>query len=222
MGLLMDVSDSMLLGQHALGLRDGGLRRAGAARSHPHLPLPEQTLHVMGLTLAASGLMLLLNMALGAEFPGPSFFISPVIAAMLWAPGELDPLPVVGAPPPRRRDAVSEERRRDARPGTARPAARAHHLPQPAAAGRASGILIAFAILLGRFTWLQVVQRQYYHTLASRTASRWCRWSRTAAHPRPQRRGARRQLFRLHAGGHAQPRAQRGARHRRARRDRSR
>jgi penicillin-binding protein 2 len=28
------------------------------------------------------------------------------------------------------------------------------------------GILVAFAILLGRFTWLQVVQREYYHTLA--------------------------------------------------------
>jgi penicillin-binding protein 2 len=27
-------------------------------------------------------------------------------------------------------------------------------------------ILVAFAILLGRFTWLQVVQREYYHTLA--------------------------------------------------------
>lgn len=28
------------------------------------------------------------------------------------------------------------------------------------------GIIVAFAILLGRFTWLQVVQRDYYHTLA--------------------------------------------------------
>jgi len=28
------------------------------------------------------------------------------------------------------------------------------------------GIVVAFAILLGRFTWLQVVQREYYHTLA--------------------------------------------------------
>jgi penicillin-binding protein 2 len=27
-------------------------------------------------------------------------------------------------------------------------------------------IIVAFAVLLGRFTWLQVVQRQYYHTLA--------------------------------------------------------
>ena len=27
-------------------------------------------------------------------------------------------------------------------------------------------IILAFAVLLGRFTWLQVVQRAYYHTLA--------------------------------------------------------
>ena len=28
------------------------------------------------------------------------------------------------------------------------------------------GILAAFVLLMGRFTWLQVVQREYYHTLA--------------------------------------------------------
>ena len=28
------------------------------------------------------------------------------------------------------------------------------------------GIFVAFGVLLGRFTWLQVVQREYYHTLA--------------------------------------------------------
>jgi len=27
-------------------------------------------------------------------------------------------------------------------------------------------ILIAFGVLVGRFTWLQVIQREYYHTLA--------------------------------------------------------
>jgi len=27
-------------------------------------------------------------------------------------------------------------------------------------------IIIAFGTLLARFTWLQVVQREYYHTLA--------------------------------------------------------
>src|SRR2546430_4110700 len=27
-------------------------------------------------------------------------------------------------------------------------------------------IVVAFALLLGRFTWLQIVQREYYHTLA--------------------------------------------------------
>ncbi|HUP29584.1 MAG TPA: penicillin-binding protein 2, partial [Usitatibacter sp.] len=28
------------------------------------------------------------------------------------------------------------------------------------------GIVLAFGLLLARFTWLQVVQREYYHTLA--------------------------------------------------------
>jgi rod shape-determining protein MreD len=86
MGLLMDVSDSMLLGQHALVYVMAVFGAQVLRVRILTFPLPEQTLHVMGLTMAASGLMLLLNMALGAEFPGPSFFISPVIAAMLWAP----------------------------------------------------------------------------------------------------------------------------------------
>ena len=86
MGLLMDVSDSMLLGQHALVYVMAVFGAQVLRVRILTFPLPEQTLHVMGLTMAASGLMLLLNMALGAEFPGAGFFISPVVAAMLWAP----------------------------------------------------------------------------------------------------------------------------------------
>jgi rod shape-determining protein MreD len=86
MGLMMDVSDSMLLGQHALVYVMAVFGAQVLRVRILTFPLPEQTLHVMGLTVAASGLMLLLNMALGAEFPGPSFFVSPVVAALLWAP----------------------------------------------------------------------------------------------------------------------------------------
>jgi rod shape-determining protein MreD len=86
MGLMMDVSDSMLLGQHALVYVMAVFGAQVLRVRILTFPLPEQALHVMGLTVAASGLMLLLNMALGADFPGPSFFISPVVAALLWGP----------------------------------------------------------------------------------------------------------------------------------------
>ena len=86
MGLLLDVSDSMLLGQHALtyvaavyGAQELRLRILS-------FRLPEQTLHVLGLTFVAAAMMLLLNLLLGADFPGAAFVVSPVLTALLWAP----------------------------------------------------------------------------------------------------------------------------------------
>ena len=86
MGLLMDVSDSMLLGQHAfayvVATFGAQVLRVRILSFH----LPEQTLHVLGLTVAAASVTLLLNLLLGADFPGPYFFASPVITGLLWAP----------------------------------------------------------------------------------------------------------------------------------------
>ena len=86
MGLLMDVSDSMLLGQHAfayvVATFGAQVLRVRILSFH----LPEQTLHILGLTVAASGVTLLLNLLLGADFPGPYFFVSPVVTALIWAP----------------------------------------------------------------------------------------------------------------------------------------
>ena len=85
-GLLMDVSDSMLLGQHALAyviaVFGAQIFRVRILTFH----IPEQTLHVLGITLVATCVMLTLNLLLGAEFPGLAYFASPVITAMLWGP----------------------------------------------------------------------------------------------------------------------------------------
>jgi rod shape-determining protein MreD len=86
LGLLMDVSDSMLLGQHALAYV---LAVFGAQVLRVRILaflLPEQTLHVLGLALAADAVLLLLNLLLGADFPGFAFFISPIATALCWAP----------------------------------------------------------------------------------------------------------------------------------------
>src|SRR5688572_2771808 len=86
LGILMDVSDSMLLGQHALAyviaVFGAQVLRVRILSFH----LPEQTLHVLGLTIVASLVMLSLNLLLGADFPGFAYLVSPVITALLWAP----------------------------------------------------------------------------------------------------------------------------------------
>ena len=86
LGLLMDVSDSMLLGQHALAyviaVYGAQVLRVRILSFH----MPEQTLHVLGLTLVAACVMLLLNLLLGAQFPGLAYFVSPLLTAAAWAP----------------------------------------------------------------------------------------------------------------------------------------
>jgi rod shape-determining protein MreD len=104
-GLMMDVSDSMLLGQHALAyviaVFVAQVFRVRILAFH----IPEQTLHVLGITVLASCVTLTLNLLLGADFPGFGYFVSPVITAMLWGPVNwLLYLPAVRG---RRRDAAS-------------------------------------------------------------------------------------------------------------------
>ena len=85
-GLLMDVSDSMLLGQHALAyvmaVFAAQIFRVRILTFH----IPEQTLHLLPITLLSSSVMLGMNLLLGANFPGLGFFAAPVLTAMLWGP----------------------------------------------------------------------------------------------------------------------------------------
>jgi len=85
-GLLMDVSDSMLLGQHALAYVIAVFGAQAFRVRILTFHIPEQTLHMLGVTMLASCVMLALNMLLGADFPGLAYFISPVITAVLWGP----------------------------------------------------------------------------------------------------------------------------------------
>jgi rod shape-determining protein MreD len=86
LGLLMDVSDSMLLGQHALAYVIAIFGTQVLRVRILSFGLAEQTLHVLVITLVTSSMMLLLNLLLGADFPGIAYFISPVVTALLWGP----------------------------------------------------------------------------------------------------------------------------------------
>jgi len=86
LGLAMDVDDSMLLGQHALAYV---IATYGAQVLRVRVlafPILEQTLHVLGLFIGASTVVVLLNLLLGASLPGLAAMLSPALAALAWGP----------------------------------------------------------------------------------------------------------------------------------------
>ncbi len=85
-GLVMDVADSVLLGQHALvyvvAIYLAQLLRLRILQ----LSLLEQALHVGTILVLAQAMVVLLNFSLGSEFPGLLLALSPVLGAALWPP----------------------------------------------------------------------------------------------------------------------------------------
>jgi rod shape-determining protein MreD len=86
LGLLMDVGDSMLLGEHALEYVLAVYLAQTLRVRILTFYLPEQTLHVAGILTLSSVVLVMLNLVLGADFPGFAFLMSPVFTALLWGP----------------------------------------------------------------------------------------------------------------------------------------
>lgn len=83
-GLLMDVHEGSLLGQHALAYT---LLSYFATTMHRRLlwfSVPAQALQVLPLFAAAHLVSLIVRLAAGAAFPGWNLFAAPVIEALLW------------------------------------------------------------------------------------------------------------------------------------------
>jgi rod shape-determining protein MreD len=83
-GLLMDVHQGALLGQHALAYT---LLSFGAITIHRRLlwfGLAAQALHVLPLFALAQLVTLLVGLAAGGMFPGWSFLVAPLLQALLW------------------------------------------------------------------------------------------------------------------------------------------
>ncbi|NCT84486.1 MAG: rod shape-determining protein MreD [Comamonadaceae bacterium] len=83
-GLLIDVHDGALLGQHALAY--SGLSY-GAIALHRRLawfPIGAQAVQVLPLFFAAHVLTLLVRMLVGGMWPGWSLLLAPVFEALLW------------------------------------------------------------------------------------------------------------------------------------------
>jgi rod shape-determining protein MreD len=86
LGLAMDVGDSMLLGQHALAYVIATYGVQALRVRVLAFPILEQTLHVLGIFAGATIVIVLLNLLLGAAFPGLALALSPLLAALAWGP----------------------------------------------------------------------------------------------------------------------------------------
>ncbi len=86
LGLMMDVADGSLFGQHALAYSI--LAYAGIVLHHrvQMFTLTPQVIHVVLLLLFNDLIVLAIRMLSGSDFPGYPYFLGSVVAGALWAP----------------------------------------------------------------------------------------------------------------------------------------
>ncbi|WP_051378105.1 rod shape-determining protein MreD [Derxia gummosa] len=89
LGLVMDVHDGALLGQHALSYT---LLSYGAIALHRRVQWFNQfgqMIHVLPLLLIGQLVMLVVRLAAGANFPGFAYFAASLVATLLWPVAKL-------------------------------------------------------------------------------------------------------------------------------------
>lgn len=83
-GLLMDIADGVLFGQHALAYVVMTYAAYFLHRRIQTFNLWQQALYVFGLLLLMQSLMLLVRLMFDAAFPGMLYFVASVVGAALW------------------------------------------------------------------------------------------------------------------------------------------
>jgi rod shape-determining protein MreD len=84
LGLLVDVNNGSLLGQHALGYSVLAFLAFTVHRRILWFPPWQQALHLLPLLLTTRMLMLVIRIFVGADFPGWIYFGGCFISAALW------------------------------------------------------------------------------------------------------------------------------------------
>ena len=84
LGLLTDVGNGVLMGQHALSYSLLAFAAITLSRRILWFSLWSQALHVAVLLLCAQAVEALVRLVAGAEFPGWSIVVGPLIGAALW------------------------------------------------------------------------------------------------------------------------------------------
>jgi rod shape-determining protein MreD len=83
-GLMMDVHDGALLGQHALAYTLMGFLAIAVHRRLLWFAVPSQALQVLPLFAGMHAVSLLVRLLAGGMFPGWTLFAAPVFEALLW------------------------------------------------------------------------------------------------------------------------------------------
>lgn len=83
-GLLMDAGNGVLLGQHALAYSILAFAAISLSRRILWFPWALQAMHVAILLVGAKAIEVLVRLAAGAQFPGWSLLVGPLIGALLW------------------------------------------------------------------------------------------------------------------------------------------
>ena len=86
LGLVIDVANGSLLGQHALAYVVLAYFAGGLSRRILWFPLAQQALHVLPMLLGSQLIMLVVRLVAGGDFPGVLWFLSSFVAALLWHP----------------------------------------------------------------------------------------------------------------------------------------
>jgi rod shape-determining protein MreD len=84
LGLLIDVGNGVLMGQHALAYSLLAFASITLSRRILWFSLWGQALHVAALLLFAQAVAALVRLAAGAEFPGWTLAVGPFAGALLW------------------------------------------------------------------------------------------------------------------------------------------
>jgi rod shape-determining protein MreD len=83
-GLLMDIQQGSVLGQHALSYSVLNFLAIMIHRRLLWFPVPSQAFQVLPLFAVAHLVELLIRMLIGGSFPGFWMFLAPAIEALLW------------------------------------------------------------------------------------------------------------------------------------------
>ncbi len=85
-GVVMDVANGSVMGQHALAYVLLAFAAGGLSRRILWFPLGQQALQIWPMLLSVQVVMVLVRMITGAEFPGVLYFLSSFVAVLLWHP----------------------------------------------------------------------------------------------------------------------------------------
>ena len=84
LGLVMDVNNASLLGEHALAYSILSYAAITMHRRVLWFGMPGQVVYVLPLLLAAQAVVALIRLAMGGAFPGILYFASSLVATLLW------------------------------------------------------------------------------------------------------------------------------------------